>query len=107
MELEQFMKRHKKALVSGACALGLVLLFALPTLGLSIYNMHTLIGAFIWIIVASSLRLLGLSGQGSIGHAAFMAIGAYTSGILSKFLGWSPWITMPVGILTTVLVAFL
>ena len=107
MDIEQFVKRHRKALVLGACALGAVLLFALPTLGLSVYFMHTLIGAFIWIIVASSLRLLGLSGQGSIGHAAFMAIGAYTSGILSKFLGWSPWITMPIGILATVGVAFL
>src|SRR5512138_2516258 len=107
MNLEQFIYRHKKALIISACVLGVLLLFALPALGLSIYFMHTLIGAFIWIIVASSLRLLGLSGQGSIGHAAFMAIGAYTSGILSKFLGWSPWITMPVGILTTVLVAFL
>src|SRR5512143_1129647 len=68
--------------------------------------MHILIGVFIWIIVASSLRLLGLSGQGSIGHAAFVAIGAYTSGILAKFLGWTPWITMPIGILTTMGVAF-
>ncbi len=61
-------------------------LIVLPRLGLSIYAMHILIGVFIWIIVASSLRLLDLSGQGSIGHAAFMAIGAYTSGILAKFL---------------------
>ena len=68
--------------------------------------MHTLIGVFIWIIVASSLRLLGLSGQGSIGHAAFMAIGAYTSAILAKFLGWSPWITMPIGVLITVVDRF-
>jgi branched-chain amino acid transport system permease protein len=82
-------------------------LFALPRLGLSIYYMHILIGVFVWIIVASSLRLLDLSGQGSIGHAAFMAIGAYTSGILAKFLGWSPWITMLLGILVTLIVAFL
>jgi branched-chain amino acid transport system permease protein len=82
-------------------------LIVLPRLGLSIYAMHTLIGVFIWIIVASSLRLLDLSGQGSIGHAAFMAIGAYTSGILAKFLGWSPWITMPIGVLATAAVAFL
>jgi branched-chain amino acid transport system permease protein len=82
-------------------------LLALPQLGLAVYPMHILIGVFIWIIVANSLRLLDLSGQGSIGHAAFMAIGAYTSGILAKFLGWSPWITMPIGIIATAIVAFL
>jgi branched-chain amino acid transport system permease protein len=82
-------------------------LILLPPLGLPVYPMHILIGVFIWIIVANSLRLLDLSGQGSIGHAAFMAIGAYTSGILAKFLGWSPWITMPIGIIATTVVAFL
>jgi branched-chain amino acid transport system permease protein len=82
-------------------------LFALPPLGLRIYYMHILIGVFIWIIVANSLRVLDLSGQGSIGHAAFMAIGAYASGILSKYLDWSAWITMLIGILVTMIVAFL
>jgi branched-chain amino acid transport system permease protein len=86
---------------------GIVILFLLPRLGLSIYFMHILIGVFIWIIVASSLRVLDLSGQGSIGHAAFMAIGAYTSGILAKYLGITPWLTMPIGVLITIIVAFL
>jgi branched-chain amino acid transport system permease protein len=83
------------------------ILLALPALGLRIYYMHILIGVFIWIIVANSLRVLDLSGQGSIGHAAFMAIGAYASGILSKYLDWSPWITMLIGILITMVIAFL
>jgi branched-chain amino acid transport system permease protein len=87
--------------------LGIVILFILPQLGLSIYFMHILIGVFIWIIVASSLRVLDLSGQGSIGHAAFMAIGAYASGILAKYLGLTPWLTMPIGVLITIIVAFL
>jgi branched-chain amino acid transport system permease protein len=91
-----------------AICMGMVaILFSLPRLGLSVYHMHILIGVFLWIIVASSLRVLSLSGQGSIGHTAFMAIGAYTSGILAKFLGWSPWITMPIGVVATGIVAFL
>ncbi len=69
--------------------------------------MHIMIGVFIWIIVANSLRVLDLSGQGSIGHAAFMAIGAYTSGILAKYLDWNPWLTMLIGIIVTLIVAFL
>ncbi len=89
------------------CLVMIGFLFALPRLGLEIYPMHTLIGVFIWIIVAGSLRVLGLSGQGSIGHVAFMAIGAYTSAILAKYLGWSLWITMPIGVMVTGVVAFL
>lgn len=100
-------KRRQGITTLALCIVLVGLLFALPRLGLSIYYMHIMIGVFIWIIVASSLRLLDLSGQGSIGHAAFMAIGAYTSGILAKYLGWSPWITMLLGILATLVVAFL
>ncbi len=107
MQTESKMRRRKTTTITIICVGIVVFMFALPRLGLSVYFMNTMIGVFIWIIVASSLRLLNLSGQGSIGHAAFMAIGAYTSAILAKFLGWSPWITMPIGVLTTVIVAFL
>ncbi len=100
-------KSRRGLTIAAICAGIVALLLSLPPLGLSVYFMHILIGVFIWIIVASSLRVLSLSGQGSIGHAAFMAIGAYTSAILAKFLGWSPWITMPIGVLTTVAIAFL
>jgi ABC-type branched-subunit amino acid transport system permease subunit len=107
MRTESEMRKRRTTSIAVICAGIVVLMFALPRFGLSVYFMNTLIGVFIWIIVASSLRLLNLSGQGSIGHAAFMAIGAYTSAILAKFLGWSPWLTMPIGVLTTVVAAFL
>lgn len=42
-------------------------------------------------IAAIGLNLLmGFAGQISIGHAAFVAIGAYTSGIVSVRFGWPP-----------------
>jgi branched-chain amino acid transport system permease protein len=107
MRTETLMGRNRTTILAVIFVGIIALMFALPRLGLSVYFMNTLIGVFIWVIVASSLRLLSLSGQGSIGHAAFMAIGAYTSAILAKFLGWSPWITMPIGVLATVIVAFL
>ena len=34
--------------------------------------------------------LMGYAGQISIGHGAFVAIGAYSAGILTTALGWSP-----------------
>jgi branched-chain amino acid transport system permease protein len=107
MRKKRLKLQHRSIILAVICIGIIGLLFVLPRLGLSVYFMHTLIGVFIWIIVANSLRLLSLSGQGSIGHAAFMAVGAYTSAILAKFLGWSPWVTMPIGVLTTLVVGFL
>lgn len=43
--------------------------------------------------------LMGYAGQISIGHGAFVAIGAYASAILTAKLAWSPWPAMGAGIL--------
>ncbi len=40
--------------------------------------------------------LLGLTGQISLGHVGFYAIGAYTAGLLMVRLGWSFWLALPV-----------
>lgn len=46
----------------------------------------------IWSLAALGLNLLtGYAGQISIGHAAFMAVGAYTGVILSANYGWPVW----------------
>jgi len=51
--------------------------------------------AFLYIIAVSGLDIVfGYSGQISIGHAAFFAIGAYTSGILHNNLGIPVLVTM-------------
>ena len=51
--------------------------------------------------------LMGYAGQISIGHAAFLGIGAYVSAITTVKLGWSPWSAMLAGILASALVAAL
>jgi branched-chain amino acid transport system permease protein len=51
--------------------------------------------------------LMGYAGQISIGHSAFIAIGAYVSALLTTKLGWSPWISMGCGIVLVVIIAFL
>src|SRR5512146_241787 len=85
-----------------------VVLALLPLTGpLTVYYIHIMIGVFLWILVTCSLRLLGLSGLNSIGHAGFMSIGAYVSGILAKYLGWNPWLTILIGVLATIIVAYL
>ena len=75
----------------------LLCLFFLPALIKSHYYFHTLNITLIYIIAASSLRTIALSGQISIAHAAFMGVGAYVSAILARYLGWTPWVTIPMG----------
>jgi branched-chain amino acid transport system permease protein len=61
----------------------------------------------LYIIVVSSLRTIALSGQVSVGHAAFMGIGGYFSGVVAKELGLTPWLTIPLGGLAAMLIAVL
>lgn len=89
-------------------SLGLVLLLALLPLWVrSPYALHLGILGFIYATVTASLRTLALSGQISMGHAAFMSIGAYGSAILSREAGLSPWLTMPLGAMAAMAVAVL
>jgi branched-chain amino acid transport system permease protein len=56
----------------------------------------------ITVIAMLGLNILnGYCGQISIGHAAFIAVGAYTSAILSEHLGWPFWAAFPSSILVT------
>jgi branched-chain amino acid transport system permease protein len=73
----------------------------LPALLESIYLLHILIQTFIYIIAAISLRAITISGQFPLAHGAFMGIGAYLAGIASKWLGWSPFLTLPFAALGT------
>lgn len=108
MAERQFSIRGRRKLTKVAIYAGLiVILLLLPLFIKSPYLIHIFILTLIYIIAASSLRLIAVSGQLSLGHAAFMSIGAYTAGILGKLLGWTPWVTMPLGALATMAVAVL
>jgi branched-chain amino acid transport system permease protein len=59
-------------------------------------------------LVAIGLVLLtGVGGMTSFGQAAFVGFGAYTTGALTVYFGWSPWLTLPVALAVTMLVACL
>src|SRR5215471_13772643 len=52
------------------------------------YYLDVIIGVGINIILAVSLNLInGYTGQFSLGHAGFMAVGAYTAAAITKFHG--------------------
>jgi branched-chain amino acid transport system permease protein len=68
---------------------------ALPWVA-STYILHLAIMAGIFSILSLSVNLLsGYTGQFSIGHAGFWAIGAYTSALLTTNLHYSFWIGLP------------
>lgn len=86
---------------------GLIILLFLSPLFIGNYNIHLAILILVYIILASSLRTIYISGQTSLGHASFMGIGAYTSAILALRLGWTPWGTIPLGGLAAMITAVL
>jgi branched-chain amino acid transport system permease protein len=62
----------------------------------------TIIRIAIFAIAVQGLNILvGYTGQISLGHAAFMAVGAYTSAIFARELGMSFWIALPLSALFT------
>lgn len=62
------------------------------------YALRILTMTSIFAIYAASWDLLsGYSGQVNFGHALFFGVGAYTSALLGHHLGWSPWLTLPIG----------
>jgi branched-chain amino acid transport system permease protein len=66
---------------------GVVVLAALP-LGLSNYGWYILALTMVYALVALSLNILiGMSGQISIGHAGFWALGAYASALAMQNFG--------------------
>lgn len=75
----------------------LVILALLPLVIRSPYVIHVLIITFIYIVATVSLRAVTISGQYPLAHAAFMGIGAYTSAIMAKLMGWPIWLTIPLG----------
>src|SRR5689334_14280334 len=70
--------------------------WALPSV-VGRYYTQMLSLAGIYVIVAHGLNLLvGYTGQPSLGHAGFYAIGAYTGALLASKLGMGFWTALPV-----------
>jgi branched-chain amino acid transport system permease protein len=84
-----------------AVAASLIFIFTVPLYSSS-YWLGWFIFLFVWIVAVLGLHVLtGLCGLFSVAQAAFMAVGAYTTGILTMRFGWSPWATLPVAGITT------
>ena len=62
------------------------------------YLLHIFLIAGIYVILTLSLNLIvGFAGLAALGHAAFFAVGAYTSSLLALNYGITPWLGLVTG----------
>lgn len=83
-----------------ACG-ALVALLAVFPLWFSPYTLHIFTLTLIYAVVSVSFRTIVISGQFPLAHGAFMGIGAYLAAMCTKWLGWSPWLSIPLAALAT------
>lgn len=74
---------------------GVLLLIGILPYFLKYHHQDFLIFLIINVLVVVSYRLVTLTGEWSLIHAVMMGVGAYTSAMLTKFLGLSFWFALP------------
>ena len=62
-----------------------------PMGGMRQYVLHVVIQIFIWSFIGNAWSLMGRFGLVSLGHGAFLGVGAYTTTLLWNFYGLTPW----------------
>lgn len=99
------MDQHTRKKITYLC---IFLMFLFPVVAGGVnYLLYSGSLIFIYVIIAMSLNLLiGYGGQISIGHASFLAIGAYASAIFTLSLGIPFWLALPLAGFFTALVGF-
>ena len=70
------------------------------------YTLNVLWNAMFYMLLALGLNVIvGYCGLCDLGYAAKFAVGAYTTGILIKTFNWNFWLTLPVSILVSIIIA--
>jgi len=87
-------------------ALGLLALATLP-LVTPAYFLHIAIQILLWGFVYTAWSLMGRFGFVSLGHGAFLGIGAYVPALLWNYQDVTPWLGIPASIGLSVLLALL
>jgi branched-chain amino acid transport system permease protein len=84
-----------------------VALIAVPAFTQDPYLLNLLITTGIWTTSVWGVRLIMSTGQLTLGHAAYMAVGAYASTLLTMKVGLSFWLAFPLAGLISSFVALL
>jgi branched-chain amino acid transport system permease protein len=74
--------------------LPIVLCLLLPIM-LGPYWQKVFLSVAVFALLAISWDILAQAGMISLGQALFFGMGAYISGAFNHYLGWSPWLTIP------------
>ena len=85
----------------------LALLGVAPLLGIGNYPLHLMILCLLWGFVYTGWAIMGRLGMVSLGHGAFLGIGAYGVVMLWNHWGVSPWLGLPIALALAALVAFI
>ncbi len=85
----------------------LAVVAAFPLFFPSPYLIHIGTLIFIWSFVTTAWSYMGRFGLVSLGHGAFLGLGAYTCTLLFNYYGLSPWMGMVLGGLVAALFAIL
>ena len=83
---------------------GLVLLALLP-LALGDYVLHIAVQVLLWGFVYTAWSIMGRFGLVSLGHGAFLGIGAYVPALLWNFWDVTPWLGLPLSAALAALLA--
>ena len=107
-----FSRYPKRVLLIGQIAAVLAIAIAIgliPIVDERSFNLQRITFFLLWYaILASSWNMIGgYVGQTSFGHAAFLGMGAYVTGILWSQLRWNPLITLPIAGLAAAVYAVL
>ncbi len=89
-----------------AAIVGLAALVCVPLVTPS-YFLHILIQVLLWGFVYTAWSMMGRFGFVSLGHGAFLGIGAYVPALLWNYQGLTPWLGIPLGIALSVVLALL
>jgi branched-chain amino acid transport system permease protein len=76
-----------------------------PMGGMREYVLHVIIQIFVWSFIGNAWSLMGRFGLVSLGHGAFLGVGAYTTTLLWNFYGLTPWVGMLVAMAAAVVLA--
>ena len=87
--------------------IGVAALAAVPLTGIGNYPLHLIIMCLLWAYVYTSWSIMGRLGLVSLGHGAFLGIGAYTVVMLWNHYGFSPWLGAPLAVLLSLAAALL
>jgi branched-chain amino acid transport system permease protein len=84
-----------------------VALAVISYVGVPPYPLHIIIVIMIWSFTYTGWSVMGRFGLTSLGHGAFMGMGAHVTALLWNYGGFTPWIGIPISLVCAALLAVL